>query len=142
MSLILTLVLANWLSSGLLQASESASPRCLMAPKVWTSDLQDNGFSRLPVCGLSGTRKDIPSDGWTHRKSKAGDLSVHVDGPGGSGRFWTVVVGVPETQEVKPAHGICVSTTTVGWRTLRDYSKGPLPWLEDVNGDGSAEFIL
>jgi hypothetical protein len=35
-----------------------------------------------------------------------------------------------------------MSTSTVGWRTLQRYSKGPLPWLDDVNDDGSAEFIL
>jgi hypothetical protein len=70
------------------------------------------------------------------------NLFVHADGPEGSGRFWTVTVGVSAGHLLKPTRGICLSASTLGWRTLERYSKGPLPWLDDVDGDGSAEFLL
>jgi hypothetical protein len=67
---------------------------------------------------------------------------VHIDDPEGSGRFWKVMVGVSEKKQSKPVRGTCISTSTVGWRTLQRYSKGPLPLLDDVNHDGTPEFLL
>jgi hypothetical protein len=63
-------------------------------------------------------------------------------GPEGSGRFWTITVGVSEQSGSRPSHGACMLTSTVGWRNLQRYSKGPLPWADDVDHDGRAEFIL
>ncbi|MBL7774577.1 MAG: hypothetical protein JNK89_01160, partial [Saprospiraceae bacterium] len=36
----------------------------------------------------------------------------------------------------------CINTTTAGRRTLSDFEGGPLPWTEDLDGDGQSELIL
>lgn len=71
-----------------------------------------------------------------------GDLLVNADGPEGSGRYWTVTVGLAQRGQTQPQRGLCLTTSTVGWRTLRDFGGRPLPWIEDVDGDGRPELVL
>jgi len=139
---ILAILLTGWVSSEFLLAGEPASPACPMQPVARTITLPRSGFSWLPGGESRGRCEDVPSDGWSPGRPGTGDLSVHVDGPEGSGRFWNIIVGVPKQQQSRPDRGICITTSTLGWRTLQRYSKGGLPWLDDVNNDGRAELIL
>jgi hypothetical protein len=113
-----------------------------MQPVARSITLPDSGFTSLPAGNFSGACDDVPSNEWSTRTAGTQDLHVHTDGPEGSGRFWTVTVGVSGKHESKPIRGVCIRTATVGWRTLQHYSKGSLSWLDDVNDDGSAAFIL
>ena len=142
MCVIPILVLASFLSAAPLYAGEAPLPSCLMQPVARSILIPNSGFTWLPDGGFTGKCEDIPVDGWSRKKSGALNLSILTDGPKGSGRFWTVVVGVTAEQQSRPARGTCISTSTVGWRTLQHYSKGPLPWMDDVNNDGEVEFIL
>jgi hypothetical protein len=113
-----------------------------MRPPARSIQLQDRGFTWLPGEGLTGACSTVPADRWSRRSAGPWGLSVHAEGPDGSGRFWVITVGVSAKQGSKPIRGVCLSTTTLGWRTLQRYSKGPLPWLDDINNDGRAELVL
>jgi hypothetical protein len=52
------------------------------------------------------------------------------------------MIGVARKQHSKPIRGVCLRTSTVGWRTLERYKRAPLGWLDDLDKDGKAEFIL
>lgn len=62
-----------------------------------------------------------------------------VDGPAGSGRFYNLglVVDGP-----RPMYA-CMMASTVAWRHLVEVADrlAPLPWLDDLDGDGDAELI-
>jgi hypothetical protein len=142
MRLISLMVLTGWLWAAPVLAGDSLPPPCLMQPAHQFMRLPDRGFTWLRGEGFRGTCDEVPTEGWSRGSSGTLDLFVHADGPAGSGRFWKVTVGVARKPSSKPIRGVCVSTSTVGWRVLQRYSKGALPWLDDVDGDGSAEFIL
>jgi hypothetical protein len=91
---------------------------------------------------LRGTCDDVPAKKWIRNHSGSFDLFVYADGPSGSGRFWNITVGVAGRQHLKPTLGVCLVTSTVGWRTLQRYKKAPLPWLDDLDNDGRAELII
>jgi hypothetical protein len=115
---------------------------CLMSPSHLQMRLPDRGINWLEGEELSGACDAVPEKDWMRGRSGSENLFVHADGPSGSGRFWTVTVGVGGRSESKPIRGVCFSTSTVGWRTLQRYGKGPLPWLEDLDHDGRAELIV
>ncbi|MBA3547807.1 MAG: hypothetical protein H0T76_15095 [Nannocystis sp.] len=62
-------------------------------------------------------------------------------GPGGSGRFWSVGLVVADGQRRR---FVCMTASTVGWRHLHPMAAqiGPLQWLADLDGDGAAEVII
>ncbi len=140
--LILIVVLTYRLWVTPVFAGESAPPACLMQPAWQSIHIKDGEFIWLRDGDFKEPCDNLPSNGWIRRSAGPGDLHVHADGPTGSGRFWTVTVGVSGKQESQPTRGVCLSTSTLGWRTLQHFGKGPLPWLDDVNNDGRAEFIL
>ena len=67
---------------------------------------------------------------------------IATEGPSGSGRYWNVTVGLAEAGKTRPTRGFCVTTSTIGWRTLRNFNNNPLPWVSDRNENGLPEFIL
>ncbi|MCB9731155.1 MAG: hypothetical protein H6745_00820 [Deltaproteobacteria bacterium] len=82
-----------------------------------------------------------PGDDAVRADVGGGRLATLVaDGPGGSGRFWGVVVAVPGD----PPRVACALASTAGFRHLLDRAAPltPLPWLADLDGDGAAEVIL
>lgn len=139
---ILIMVLTGWLWSNPAFADEASLSACLMQPVLPSIHMQDGEFNWLHNGDVREPCDNLPSGGWSRRSAGPGDLHVHADGPTGSGRFWTVTVGVSGKHESQPTRGVCLSTSTLGWRTLQHFSKGPLTWLDDVNNDGRAEFIL
>jgi hypothetical protein len=136
------LILPVVLGMSLAPADNSAAPPCLMRPARLEIHLPDRGFHWLKdeederVCGM------VPAQNWTRGSAGPDDLVVYANGPAGSGRYWTVTVGVGGSRDALPTRGVCFTTSTVGWRTLQHYRNGPLPWLEDLDHDGKAEVIV
>ncbi len=137
---LMILPAALWMSSGL--AGDSFPPHCLMRPEHLEMRPPSRGFTWLQGEDLSGTCDKVSAKKWIRNPSGSVDLFVYADGPSGSGRFWNVTVGVAGRQHSKPIRGVCLVTSTVGWRTLQRYKKGPLPWIEDLDHDGRAELII
>ena len=79
----------------------------------------------------------IESDNWTshHRASTKDPLKVLTWFKGGSGRYWTIAIDNGSNE------WICLSTSTLGWRSLQKFEDGPLPWVRDFDGDGLNEFV-
>jgi hypothetical protein len=117
-------------------------PPCRMAPSVIRISLSHEDFEWLEGEEQTGPCEKVPNAKWIRKRSKPFTLFVYADGPSGSGRFWHVTIGVSEIDLAKPARGNCLTANTVGWRTLQQYKVSPLPWLDDVDGDGKAELIL
>ena len=74
------------------------------------------------------------------RTSDTQKLTVFAWGPEGSGRFWEL--RVLAQQDGQPDRGVCLSTSTVGWRTLQGGIETPLPFSADADGDGALELVL
>ena len=141
MRLIPVIILMWFLLTVPALAGDAISPPCLMKPVHLKISIPNRGFKTLPggnsngLCGNTSVRE------WTRKTSGTVDLFVHAKGPEGSGRYWNVTVGVGSKELTKPTRGVCLTTSTVGWRTLQQYKKG-LQWLDDLDGDGRAEFVV
>jgi hypothetical protein len=122
--------------------------KCLMEPWYVIMKTPASGFNRIESFPESqgnsyiGTCDSIPSIGWKSLPCGDFDLMVHTDGPGGSMREWEIFVGIGPKNQDQPQRGYCLSTFTVGWRTLQTYPTLPLPWIEDRDHDGKAELII
>ncbi|SEM69215.1 hypothetical protein SAMN04489760_1358 [Syntrophus gentianae] len=115
---------------------------CLMQPPYHEMRLPDHGLTWLPDEDFSGGCGDVQPEQWIRKSLGSVDLLMYADGPRGSGRTWDVAVGVSEKGGSKPLRGVCLQTSTEGWRTLQRYRKGPLPWMDDLDADGKAELII
>jgi hypothetical protein len=142
MRLISLIILLSGLWVSFAFGGDPAPPRCLMRPDRLEMRLPNRGFTWLQGEDLRGRCDDVPAKKWIRGPSGALDLFVYADGPSGSGRFWNVTVGVARNQQPKPIRGVCLMTSTLGWRTLQRYKKTPLPWLDDPDHDGKAELII
>ena len=115
---------------------------CLMSPRYLTIQVPVQGVTWLEGELFDGPCNAIADSGWVRQPADSFDLLVAADGPRGSGRYWTVAVGIAEPGETAPRRGFCLVTTTVGWRTLQRFSTFPLPWLGDRDSDGRPEVII
>ena len=136
--LLLTLLVA----ASAVVADGEQGPSCLMEPTHRAMQVPEEGLVWLEGEELHGACDAVLAKKWVRRPSKTFDLLVYADGPSGSGRFWNVTVGVVRKQDTHPSRGFCLTTSTVGWLTLRHFKKLPLPWIEDQDGDGSPELII
>ncbi|MGH7215822.1 MAG: hypothetical protein ACREIG_01145 [Nitrospiraceae bacterium] len=130
---------------GSLSAAAAPDPggvTCAMIPAHVRMSLPASGLTWVEGEDLSGSCKEVPVGQWTTAQAKAGKVMVHADGPVGSGRFWTVTIGLASKTGTKPDRGVCLTTSTVGWRTLQIYKRTPLPWLADLDADGAAELLI
>lgn len=130
------------LLASLVLAGDSFPPPCLVRPDHFQLRLPRHGFKWPKGEEPRGSCQDVPAKKWFRQPSGSFDLFVYADGPSGSGRYWKVTIGVAKRQQSKPIRGICLVTSTVGWRTLQQWKKAPLAWLDDLNDDGKAEFII
>jgi len=137
---LMILLAGLWVS--LVLADDSLPPPCLMRPDHLEMRLPSRGFTWLQGEASSGICDDVPAKKWIRARSGSIDLFVYADGPSVSGRYWNVTVGVAGRQQSRPIRGVCLMTSTVGWRTLQRYKEAPLPWLDDLDNDGKAEFII
>jgi hypothetical protein len=124
------------------EAKGGQVPRCIMRPGRVVMQVPKRGFEWLQGEDFQGACDAVPDDGWVSLPSKMLDVFVHTEGPSGSGRYWTITVGVAVKGEKKPARGFCLQTSTVGWRTLQQFGKLPLPWIEDRDRDGTVELLI
>ena len=138
---LLTVCFPSLLAS-LLFAGGSFQPTCLVRPDHLQLRLPHHGFKWAEGEQSSGGCKGVPAKKWLRQGSGSFNLFVSGDGPSGSGRYWKVTIGVAKSKESKPTRGICLVTSTVGWRTLQQWKKAPLAWLEDLDHDGKAEVIV
>ena len=137
----LMLLLPGLLAS-LVLGGDSIPPPCLVRPDHFQLRLPSHGFRWLQGEEPAGRCEDVPAKKWLRQPSKSFDLFVFADGPSGSGRYWNVTIGVQKKQQSNPIRGICLNTSTVGWRTLQQWKRVPLAWLDDLDDDGNAEFII
>ena len=120
----------------------SIGQECLMSPQYLTI--------RVPVLGFAWMDSDPDDDFcatvadsvWMKQPGDSFNLMVVADGPHGSGRYWTVTIGIASPDRNTPDRGICLQTSTVGWRTLQHFKNEPLPWLGDRDRDGQPEVII
>lgn len=118
-------------------------PACLMEPLHDSIPLPDFGLTRanLPGEDFDEPCEAIAADAWVMSQSSQGALFVHAGGPAGNGRYWDVTVGIGEANLAQPQRGVCLRSSTIGWRTLRRYHT-PLEWNADLNEDGEPELVL
>jgi len=134
------LMMFSWTS--FLFAEDTEIPPCLMVPGCLEMRFPSSGFTWLPGEDSLGTCEHVPREEWIQELLGSPGLFVHADGPSGSGRFWIVTVGVTdEIYQVKPSRGVCLMTSTLGWRTLQ-ISPVSLSWLDDLDNNGRSELII
>ncbi len=139
---MIPLVVVGCLGLGAAGADELEKAACLMMPEHAVLELPESGFVWQPGGDFSGSCEGMAVAEASRGLSGSCELWVVVDGPGGSGRYWAVSIGVSDEPGAPPVRGVCMATSTVGWRTMRTHSGGALPWLEDVDGDGSMEVVV
>jgi hypothetical protein len=136
-----------WTMAALLSASlfltwGMAFPQGLIEPKYLAISLPKMGLAWLPGEDFQGTCEDVPAKEWIRKPFGPFDLLVHAEGPSGSGRYWILTAGTATRHGAKPDRGICLQTSTLGWRTLQRFKTLPLPWADDLDEDGKAELII
>jgi hypothetical protein len=125
-----------------LQAADPLPAECSMRPNHLEIRFQGHGFKWLPGEESGGQCNHDGGKKWTKKLSKTLHLFVNADGPSGSSRLWKLTIGAARHGRTKPDCGVCLTTSTAGWRTLGQYRRIPLPWLEDLDHDGEAELII
>jgi hypothetical protein len=117
-------------------------PDCLMSPPYLEIQAPELGFAALDSELFAGDCEAVDDSLWLRQTGEFFDLYVATKGPSGSGRYWNITVGLAEKEKTTPDRGFCLNTSTIGWRTLQNFSTMPLPWLSDKNENGLPEFIL
>lgn len=118
----------------------SFQPECLVRPGHLQLRLPTQGFKWAKGDEARGRCGVVRARQWIRQSSGAVELFVYAHGPSGSGRYWDITVGVARKNQSKPSRGLCLTTSTLGWRTLQQ--KTPLLWLDDLDNDGKAEIII
>lgn len=121
-----------------------ASPESLLGQIAFKPPYTEIMLTRERLQGKSngeGVCASIPPEDWTSIVFDGHNIMVNTQGPEGSGRYWTITIGIAPDPEAVPKIGYCLTTTTVGWRTLQGFKRG-LEWLEDRDGDKKPELII
>jgi hypothetical protein len=128
-------------SLGQAAAGQGGRPRCAMPLPRAVHVMPAQGFrdadeadKQLACAAVSGE--------WLRAPASTGELALHPAGPEGSGRYWTITIGLSPTPGATPTRGVCLLTSTAGFRSLRSFGNRALPWLADRDGDKSAEAIF
>jgi hypothetical protein len=115
-------------------ADQGAAPaRCWMAPERVVITLANTGFVDVDHPKPIGC-DEMPANAQRGALAAA-ELVVHPEGPEGSGRYWTVTIGLAPTRGGVPTRGVCLATSTAGFRSLRTFGNRALSWLVDRDGD-------
>lgn len=122
-------------------ADQGGRPSCLMQAPPTVYVLPPTGFIDADEPDKQRACEAVSGD-WLRGPLRAGELTVNPAGPEGSGRYWTITVGLSATRGAPPTRGVCVLTSTAGWRSLRSFGPQGLPWIADRDGDKQAEFVL
>lgn len=119
----------------------AGAPLPVPEPARRTLLLPTRGFRALDAEDAGPCAPD-DSTRWTRGPAGAAELCVSAEGPAGSGRYWTIRVGLAMRAGARPTRGACLVTNTPGWPALGVFRGGALRWLEDLDGDGRVELIL
>ena len=119
----------------------TSRPRCLMQAPAAVYAMPPSSFIDADEPNKRRACEAVSGD-WLRGPLSAGELGVHPAGPEGSGRYWMITVGLSATRGAVPTRGICLSTSTAGWRSLRSFGPQGLPWVADRDGDNQAEFVF
>jgi hypothetical protein len=135
-------LVAAWFTACVSQSLAAGLPQHRIEPRHPVITLPEAGLVWLPGEDFAGVCDVPPADAWIRKPGGGFDLLVHAEGPSGSGRYWVVTVALGRPGEAVPRQGVCFQTSTLGWRTLQDFSVLPLPWAEDLDDDGTAEVLI
>ena len=118
-------------------------PTCQMRLSQDAIALPDRGVQWTDAAPRSGPCPAVPDSAWTRRPlNDSLDVMVAAQGPSGSGRFWTVTMGLAPTDANRPTRGRCLRTSTDGFQALPAAAVAPLTWLQDRDADGTPEITL
>ena len=118
---------------------------CLMRPPFRRLDIPEHGLVRVADDDTGGSCDVMPRYRRTDGTGTSGrQLLIDAVGPAGSGRYWTVTVRPADSASAVDAdpRGVCVRTSTIGWRSLQRLGNTALPWSGDRDADGDQELIL
>ena len=87
-------------------------------------------YSNEEICGI-----DQPHWKGNSRASPDDPFIVSTWFQGGSGRYWQIAIRNPQNL------GVCLTTSTIGFRSLQQFADLPLPWSRDFDEDGVNEII-
>ena len=125
----------------LIWAAPSYAAPCNLDPPRDTIDLTSSRWHWAD--GENNEEQCVPPVGeWTRAAAGDRELYLKTTGPEGSGRYWTIYLGLSARGHAEPEKGICFTTSTRGWVILRSFPRSPLPWLLDLDQDGNSELIL
>ena len=128
-------------SAGSAAADQGVRPRCAMQVPRAVHVMPAQGFRDADEADKQLACAEVSGD-WVRSPVSTGELAVHPAGPEGSGRYWTITIGLSPTAGAAPTRGVCLLTSTAGFRSLRSFGSTGLPWLADRDGDKSADFIF
>ena len=139
---ILAALLAICFARGLAAATTPAdnSPDCAMSPAHVRIPIPASGMAFVDGDESSGPCDADQPGAWTPALANA--FLVDAQFGIGSLRPWTVTVGLPSKSGGRPDRGFCLGTSTLGWRTLLQYERTPLPWVADLDADGASELLI
>jgi hypothetical protein len=115
---------------------------CLMSPPYQIIEIPAQGFKSIDDELFVDSCTTVADSMWMKHSAETFNLLVAADGPHGSGRYWNLSVAITDPGETKPRRGLCLNTTTIGWRTLLKFNKLPLLWLDDRDNNGQPEVII
>ncbi len=108
-------------------------------PRYDTISFPTTGFTKLDDEAVADS---IDLKSWQIGNSNGYNLFLLSNLHSGSGRGWTITIGVSNSDSVSPDYGVILSTSTIGWRTLKKFENKMLPWIEDIDGDSNDDIII
>jgi hypothetical protein len=116
-------------------------PACLMKPAHAAIAVPAAGRFVDADDDKKGACGSVPTE-WQRARLGNGELTVNAKGPEGSGRYWAITIGLSPHTGSPPSRGVCLETSTAGYRSLRSFGGRGLPWLTDLDGDRHAEAVI
>ena len=130
-------------SSALILSACAVAERTGIEPRYHKLVIPEQGAAWIEPDLADGDCSAEPETEWQLGNGAATGLFLQTEMQSGSGRYWNLRIGVGPSDEAKEPHGVlCIGTTTIGWRTLRQLGDEPLRWLGDIDNDGLDELIL
>ena len=85
---------------------------CVISPPFLSIQVPNSGFEWRVEEPFEGECPTVAKELWRKQEGRSMDLLVAADGPSGSGRFWTVTIGLGKPEEFPPRKGFCIQTST------------------------------
>jgi hypothetical protein len=108
-------------------------------PRYDTISFPSSGFIKLDDEAVADS---VNLKSWQIGESNGYNLYILPVMHRGSGRGWTITIGVGDSNTLTPDYGAHLSTSTIGWRTLQKFENDRLPWIEDIDGDSNDDIII